>query len=105
MGIGFKSKMLLKENGKETEYALEMMDYKVNKRLAFTLEGENLGNNPMNISHALKNDSASTVLTQTVLWKPSGVLLWLMSPIISRVSMKRVRRDLEEIMKLAETHE
>lgn len=101
-GTGFKSTLTLIENGKTNTYDSEITAYGVGERVDLILKGGNLGDGPMEISHRLNSKGDITVLTQTVSWEPAGLMLKLLSPLITRMSAKKVEQDLLAIKDYAE---
>lgn len=101
-GEGFKSRLTLIEHGKSNTYDREITGYEVGQRLDLVLKGGNLGNSPMSISHVLNPRGNLTELTQIVRWRPSSFFLKLLSPIITKVSAKKVEQDLFAIKAFSE---
>jgi len=94
---GFTSKILIKEGKKEVWYGSEILDYQENKKLNISLSGGNLGKSPMNIEYQITEKENYTELFYESKWKPAGLLLKLMHPLIKSMSNKNIDGSLTKL--------
>ncbi len=57
----------------------------------------------MTISQGIKLNSGSVELIQNVQWKPRGLILTLLSPMISHISKRKIVKDMHEIKSVVES--
>lgn len=97
IGKGFISKTLIKEGKKNVWYEEEIVDFIPFKKIKLKLSGKNLGKNPMFTTYHLKKIEKEIVLTQSLEWNPSGILLKLLHRLIEKMSIKNVEGDLRKL--------
>ena len=99
---GFRSRLVLKEGNREVEYQEEVLSYEYLKAVEIQMSGGSLGKNPMNVRYDLVSEGNGTSVTQRCTWKPSGLLLHLVAPIIAKSSAKSLEDNLVKLKKYAE---
>ncbi len=102
VGIGFVTKVLIKEGKKNIWYENEILKYEPNKALSIALKGGSLGKSPMIVDYMIKENNGLSELSYSCTWKPVGFLLWLLHPIIKKMANKNVDDVLIELKKQIE---
>lgn len=100
--VGFKSLMKIKEGSKIVEYDSEITIYAPERQLGLVLRGGNLGKGPMDVMYTLEPEPHGTSLTYEARWQPHGLMLKLMSPIITRIAQNNVIEQMGLLKSLAE---
>lgn len=101
-GPGFISKMTILEGGKAVIYDSEIVTYEPTTRLGIILRGGSLGNGPMSVDYTLTPTDDSTRVDYRTQWQPQGILLKLMSPMITKMSRKNVQAQMANLKIVAE---
>jgi hypothetical protein len=101
-GVGFKSKVMIKEGSNINEYDSEISSYLPGQQLGIILRGASLGKGPMKVDYYLLEEKGETVLRYESRWEPHGIMLKLMSPIITIMARKNVDDVMGRLKKLAE---
>ena len=101
-GVGFKSIVRIKEGSSINEYENEISSYDPVNHLGIMLRGGNLGQGPMNVDYHLIELTDGTELTYESRWEPYGIMLKLMSPLITMMARRNVEDVMGRLKKLAE---
>lgn len=90
VGPGYLTKVLIEEGKKRVWYENEILEYQPNKLLTISLKGGSLGKAPMVIEYEVKEQDSQLELSYKSTWKPVGLLLMLLHPLIKKMSNKNV---------------
>ncbi len=96
-GVGTRTKMKLREGSKIVDYETELTAYEPDSLVALEMRGGNLGASPMLVRYALSPAGRGTELRYQATWRPRGLMLRLMSPVISIVARRECRRSLARL--------
>ncbi|MCP5098273.1 MAG: hypothetical protein GY943_22210, partial [Chloroflexi bacterium] len=100
---GFISKTKIKEGSKIVEYESEIATYQPTSHLGLILRGGSLGKGPMHVDYRLSAEGDGTVLNFESRWKPHGILLKLMTPLLTKMSRKNIDADMHRLKAFAES--
>jgi carbon monoxide dehydrogenase subunit G len=101
VGVGTTTRMTIREGSRTVEYATEILVFELQRELVLEMRGGSLGAHPMRISYRLDPHDAGTRLTYRSSWRPSGILLWLLLPLITVMGRRNLRRSLGRLAELA----
>ena len=101
-GVGMKTRMRLKEGSKVVEYGSEITAFDREDYLELRLTGGSLGAGPMVVGYRLLPGDQGTGLHYTSTWQPYGLILRLLSPLITFMAKKNTRAQLRRLQKLAD---
>ena len=101
IGVGTKTRMKIREGSRVVEYATELVAFTPLNELAIEMRGGSLGAEPMRVSYLLSDLGSSTRLVYRSSWRPRGVLLTLLLPLIIVVGRRNLRRSLGRLAELA----
>ncbi|MGI9517174.1 MAG: SRPBCC family protein [Pirellulaceae bacterium] len=99
---GQKSRMQIKEGGRIAEYENEIIQCNELEQLELLMKGQSLGKNPMMMNYHLTPSNGRTSLQYVATWKPHGLFLWLMSPLISWLGRRNTAKAFTRLKALAE---
>ena len=99
---GQTSRMQIKEGGRIVEYENEIVRCDEPRQLEVLMKGKSLGKNPMTLNYRLAFANGRTSLQYVATWKPHGLLLRLMSPLISWFGRRNTAQALTRLKSLAE---
>ncbi len=102
-GLGTRTRMRLREGSKVGEYATEITVFEPSEHLELRMTGGNLGAGPMVVDYRLMTRKDGTTLRYTSTWRPQGLLLRLLSPLITYISKKKTRSQLERLRSIADS--
>ena len=102
---GFKSNVLILEGKKKVWYENEITEYNPFRHLSITLKGGSLGKNPMAVHYTLNEINNKITLNYESYWKPAGLMLHLMLPIIKRMANQNAKTCLQELKTLIENQQ
>jgi uncharacterized protein YndB with AHSA1/START domain len=98
VGAGTRTRMTLRERGRLVEYGTEILVYTPHQELVLEMTGGHLGAEPMRVSYRLTDlGNGTTRLVYCTTWRPRGVLLWLLLPLIMIVGRSNARRTLGKL--------
>jgi uncharacterized protein YndB with AHSA1/START domain len=101
IGVGTRTRMKLRERSQIVEYDTEILAWSPLRELVLEMRGGHLGAEPMRVSYRLSdlgNDTTRLVYENT--WRPRGVLLHLLLPLIIVVGRRNARRSLGQLAAL-----
>ncbi|MEM7355617.1 MAG: SRPBCC family protein [Acidobacteriota bacterium] len=101
-GVGTKTRMRLKEGSKIVEYSSEITTFTPPQRLGLRLTGGHLGASPMEVEYRFSQVERGTAVHYTSTWQPRGLLLRLLSPLLTAVSKRNIRAQFQRLRSLAE---
>lgn len=101
VGVGTTTRMKIREGSRVVEYATEILAYTPCSELAIVMRGGSLGREPMRVSYLLSDLGGTTRLVFRETWRPRGLLLWLLLPLILVVGRRNLRRTLGRLAELA----
>jgi uncharacterized protein YndB with AHSA1/START domain len=101
IGVGTTTRMKIREGSRIVEYTTELLAFAPHRELVLEMRGGSLGSVPMRVSYALTDLGGSTRLVYRSSWRPSGILLWLLLPLIVLVGRRNIRRSLGRLAELA----
>jgi uncharacterized protein YndB with AHSA1/START domain len=96
-GVGTTTRMKIREGSRIVEYTTEILAYTPCSELALEMRGGSLGREPMRISYLLSDLGGTTRLVYRSTWRPRGVLLWLLLPLIVVMGRRNMRRSLGKL--------
>lgn len=99
---GQTSRILIKEGNREIWYHNEILEYDPKKLLKIKLSGGSLGKHPMVVDYELRQKQDRTELLFKSQWKPSGIVLYLLAPLIKMKSVKNAEEVLKALKLLVE---
>lgn len=100
-GVGTTTRMKIREGARVIEYTTEILTFTPCTELALEMRGGSLGREPMRISYVLSDLGGTTRLLYRCTWRPRGILLWLLLPLIVVVGRWNLRRSLNRLAQLA----
>lgn len=104
IGVGSRSRVLIREGAKEVWYENEILVYDEPSALTLQLRGGNLGDGPMSVAYTNRPIGPDAVeVTFTSEWAAVGLLLKLLSPIISMAARGNAQRAMERLKAVAES--
>src|SRR5688572_7133956 len=92
VGVGTTTRMKMREGSRVVEYATEILAYTPERELEIEMRGGSLGAEPMRVSYRLSELGAATRLVYRSTWRPRGILLWLLLPLIIVMGRFNLRR-------------
>jgi uncharacterized protein YndB with AHSA1/START domain len=98
---GTRTRMTIREGSRTVEYSTEILVFELHRELVLEMRGGSLGAHPMRISYRLEPHAGATRLTYRSSWRPSGVLLRLLLPLIILIGRRNLRRSLRQLAILA----
>lgn len=101
VGVGTITRMKIREGSRIVEYTTELFAFEPERELVLEMRGGSLGKVPMRVSYSLTDLGGSTRLVYRSSWRPSGILLWLLLPLIVLMGRRNIRRSLGQLAKLA----
>lgn len=101
VGVGTTTRMKIREGSRVVEYTTEILAYTPHSELAIEMRGGSLGREPMRVWYLLDDLGGTTRLVYRSSWRPRGVLLWLLLPLIQVVGRRNLRRSLGRLAELA----
>ncbi len=96
-GVGTRTRMKIREGSRVVEYETEILAYQPQRELSIEMHGGSLGREPMRISYRLEDRGTSTRLVYRASWRPRGVVLHLLLPLIIVVGRRNLRRTLHRL--------
>lgn len=102
-GVGTTTRMKIREGSRIVDYTTEIRAFQANTELAIEMRGGSLGAEPMCVSYRLVDLGGMTRLIYRSTWRPRGILLWLLLPLIVLVGRRNLRRSLGRLHDLAQT--
>lgn len=101
-GAGTWTRMTIREGSRTVEYATEILVFELHRELVLEMRGGSLGAHPMRVSYRLDpRDGGAARLTYRASWRPRGILLWLLLPLITVMGRRNLRRSLGRLAELA----
>ena len=100
--VGHISVTKIKEGSRIVDYVTEVMVLEPEEYLEIEMREGSLGKNPMRVGYTLTPNRAGTTLEMTGNWKPSGIMLRLMLPLILLMGRRNSRVALGRLKALAE---
>lgn len=100
--VGQISKMKIKEGSKVVAYESEIASYQPTTHLGIILRGGSLGTGPMHVDYQITPKADGIVMTYTSRWEAHGLMLKLMSPIITKMANNNVTETMNQLKSLAE---
>jgi uncharacterized protein YndB with AHSA1/START domain len=100
IGAGTRTRMKIREGSRVVEYATEILVYDVHRELVIEMCGGSLGPSPMRVSYVLTDLGHATRLVYRSSWRPSGILLYLLLPLIIVMGRRNLRRSLGRLADL-----
>ena len=91
---GHLSQVLIKEGNQKNWYQNEILEYQPPHLLKIALSGGNLGKNPMFVSYNISETTSQVKLNYNSQWKPSGIILRLLYPLIKMQATKNTEKVL-----------
>lgn len=101
IGVGTRTRMKLRERSRIVEYATELLAYTPHSELVLEIRGGNLGAEPMRVAYRLSARDGGTCLVYQSSWRPRGILLYLLLPLIILIGRQNLRRSLGRLAALA----
>lgn len=101
--VGAISRVGIKEGSRVVEYTSEVMVFEPQTYLEIELKGGGLGAGPMRVGYRLSPVGERTTLCATSSWRPHGLLLWLMLPLIRLMAGRNSGTSLQRLKALAES--
>jgi uncharacterized protein YndB with AHSA1/START domain len=102
VGVGTTTRMKIREGARIVEYTTEILAFTPDRELELEMRGGSLGAEPMRVSYQLSEQAGGTRLVYRSTWRPRGVLLWLLLPLIVVMGRRNLRRSLGRLADLAE---
>lgn len=96
-GAGFRSKVLIREGRKDIWYNNEILAYDPGTLLRIVLSGGHLGKHPMELDYKITEEGHQVLLHLESRWKPSGLLLHLLYPLIKLKATKSTNEMLRSL--------
>lgn len=100
---GLVSDMKITEGKKVVDYVSEIVTHEPQTRLTVRLSGGSLGKGPMDIDYRIVSDENSTTVHINTTWKPHGIVLSLMSPLINVLGKRNTATVMTRLKDLAES--
>ncbi len=101
-GVGTRTRMKLREGSRIVDYETELTAYEPATAVALEMRGGNLGVSPMHIRYDLTSNHQGTELRYRARWRPRGLMLRLMSPMIGVMARRECNRSLARLKEIAE---
>ena len=98
--VGSVSRLKVREGSRIVDYTSEITVYEPTTHFEIELKAGSLGAKPMRVSYEIKDDP--TLLRYTARWRPSGIMLRLMHPLIAVMARRNTRVTLQRIKAIAE---
>ena len=102
VGVGTTTRMKIREGSRVVEYTTEILAYDVHRELAIEMRGGSLGASPMRVSYHLTDLGDATRLVYRSTWRPTGILLWILLPLIIVMGRRNLRRSLGRLSALCQ---
>jgi hypothetical protein len=94
--------MKIRERSRVVEYTTEILAYEPHRELVIEMRGGSLGAVPMRLTYLLADlGGGKTRLVYRSSWRPKGILLWLLMPLIVVIGRRNLRRTLGRLADLA----
>jgi uncharacterized protein YndB with AHSA1/START domain len=100
VGVGTQTRMKIREGSRVVEYTTEILVFEPCRELAIEMRGGSLGAEPMRVSYSLTDLGGSTRLVYRSSWRPRGILLYLLFPLIVVMGRRNLRRSLGRLSDL-----
>ncbi len=100
--VGARARLKIREGSRVADYESEITAIEPQRLLELELRGGSLGANPMYLSYCLTPAGRKTTLYYTVNWKPKGLMLRLMTPLLRVLSRRNIRVAMTRLKELAE---
>lgn len=101
IGVGTKTRMKIREGPRIIEYTTELVAFTPPSELVIEMRGGSLGAEPMRVSYLLSDLGGSTRLVYRSSWRPRGLLLFMLLPLIILLGRRNLRRSLGKLAELA----
>jgi uncharacterized protein YndB with AHSA1/START domain len=101
IGVGTRTKMKIREGSRVVDYETEILAYTPERELELEMRGGSLGAEPMRVSYLLTEVGGATRLVYRSRWRPRGVLLTLLLPVIVLVGRRNLGKSLGRLAELA----
>ena len=95
--------MKIKEGSKIVEYESELAASQPTEHLGIILRGGNLGDGPMHVDYFLSPSETGTIVTYKARWEPHGLMLKLMTPLLTKMSQRNASDAMNQLKSLAES--
>ena len=100
--VGALSIMKIKEGSKIVEYESELAAFQPTNHLGIILRGGNLGDGPMHVDYFMSPGENCTIVTYEARWEPHGLMLKLMTPLLTKMSQRNAREAMHQLKIVAE---
>ena len=100
--VGMRSQTKIKEGSRIVDYEGEITACDEPRHLELLLIGGSLGKNPMRVGYRMVPADDKTTLHYDADWRPQGILLWLMLPLIMWAGRNHASDALVRLKTLAE---
>jgi uncharacterized protein YndB with AHSA1/START domain len=101
VGVGTKTRMKIREGSRVVEYTTELRAFTPPRELELEMRGGSLGAEPMRVSYQLTDLGGTTRLVYRSSWRPRGILLYLLLPLITLIGRRNLGRSLGRLAELA----
>ena len=102
VGPGTRTRILIREGSKQVAYDNEILEYEEPDRLGMRLTGGSLGEGPMTIRYTVSDRDGHLVVKFDSEWFGRGVMLKLMTPLITLMGHLNARRVMQRLKEVAE---
>ncbi|MDH3732690.1 MAG: SRPBCC family protein [Gemmatimonadota bacterium] len=103
LGVGTRSRIMIREGSREVEYANEIIEYDEPDRLSIRLTGGSLGDGPMTIHYVVSGSNGALDVRFDSDWEAHGVVLKLLSPLLTLMGRRNARRVMSRLKEVAES--
>ena len=103
VGVGTKSRMLIREGAKEVWYDGEILEYQQPEVLTMQLTGGSLGSGPMTIRYGVSGTDGALTVRFDSDWTAHGLVLRLMEPLIALMARRNAKGAMHRLKEVAES--
>ncbi len=100
--VGTRSAVQIREGSRVVDYNSEILAFQPGNCLRIQLTGGSLGASPMVVTYSITPRQNSVELTYSARWRAVGLMLRLLSPVITIMAKRNARAAMDRLKKLAE---